>query len=69
MAEQIAWATLLRLGLSRLKLDPERFWSLTPVEFMLMAGIEDTNSLGMTQARLAALEARYPDATRLGSEE
>ncbi|RMF37085.1 MAG: phage tail assembly chaperone [Alphaproteobacteria bacterium] len=68
--ERIAWGRLLRLGLGRMGLDPERFWALTPAEFMLMAGLEDAGPVRMTRASLSALEARFPDAgKRQGHEE
>lgn len=56
----LAWSGLVRLGLSHLRLDPDTFWSLTPVELMLMAGLDGPSS-SMTRDRLTALAAAFPD--------
>ncbi len=56
------WPALMRLGLRDLRLTPREFWALTPVELMLMAGLEDTPG-PFTRARLEELAARYPDST------
>ena len=53
------WAALMRLGLGQLRLTPEQFWQLTPVELALMAGIEGSGM--MTRSGLAELMAKYPD--------
>ena len=55
------WPALMRLGLRDLRLTPREFWALTPVELMLMAGLEDTPG-PFTRARLEELAARYPDS-------
>jgi uncharacterized phage protein (TIGR02216 family) len=56
---KIAWARLMRLGMLRLGLAPEVFWSLTPAELMLLAGIGERAAL--TRAGLDELLARFPD--------
>jgi uncharacterized phage protein (TIGR02216 family) len=63
---RIAWAGLMRLGLVELRLTPEVFWSLTPGELMLIAGIAPRPAL--TRAGLAALLERFPDAPRVRAE-
>lgn len=60
---KIAWPGLMRLGLVRLGLAPEVFWSLTPAELMLLAG-EGEAPRAMDRAGFAALAARFPDAPR-----
>jgi uncharacterized phage protein (TIGR02216 family) len=54
----IAWGRLMRLGMLRLGLAPEVFWSLTPAELMLLAG---EGPEAMTRAGFDALVARFPD--------
>ncbi|WP_118134886.1 rcc01693 family protein [Oceanicella sp. SM1341] len=61
MAERVAWARLMRLGMVQLGLAPERFWALTPAELFLLAGLDDGSAQGMTRGALEALEARFPD--------
>ena len=58
---RIAWAGLMRLGLVELRLPPEVFWSLTPGELMLIAGVAPGRP-ALTRAGLAELLARFPDA-------
>lgn len=54
------WAGLMRLGLHILRLPPEQFWRLTPIELLVMLGQEACEP-PITRARLAALAAAYPD--------
>ncbi len=61
---RIAWSGLMRLGLVELRLPPEVFWSLTPAELMLMAGLGGERA-SMTRAGLADLAARFPDRPRV----
>ncbi|MEM9049142.1 MAG: phage tail assembly chaperone [Pseudomonadota bacterium] len=58
MAEPLAWAALMRIGIGRLGLQPEQFWALTPTEFALLAGLATDGSARMTRTALAALEDR-----------
>lgn len=60
------WAGLMRLGLRELRLSPRAFWALTPVELMILAGLDGAHA-PLTRARLQDLAARYPDA-RKGSD-
>lgn len=60
-APRLDWAGLMRAGLRDLRLTPAQFWALTPVELMVMLGIEPGRG-AMTRAGLAALLARFPDA-------
>jgi uncharacterized phage protein (TIGR02216 family) len=60
---RIAWGGLMRLGMVELRLAPEVFWSLTPAELMLLAGIGPGRA-AMTRAGLEELLARFPDGPR-----
>jgi uncharacterized phage protein (TIGR02216 family) len=60
---RIAWGGLMRLGMVELKLAPEVFWSLTPVELLLLAGVGPGRA-AMTRAGLEELLARFPDGPR-----
>lgn len=60
------WAALMRAGMRGAGLTPEAFWRLTPVELLLILGVE-AGAAPMTRARLAALEADYPDGAAGGS--
>ncbi|QYZ70885.1 rcc01693 family protein [Neotabrizicola shimadae] len=60
---RLDWPGLMRAGLRVLRLEPERFWRLTPVELRMMLGIE-AGSAPLTRARLAELAAAFPDLTR-----
>lgn len=60
------WALMMRLGLGALRLPPEVFWAMTPVEFACAlegAGLVGT-APSMTRHDLDALMARYPDGGR-----
>ncbi len=57
------WAGLLRAGLQRLRLRPEEFWRLTPVELLMMLGVEDVVP-PLTRARLNELARAFPDVTK-----
>lgn len=58
--KRIAWAGLMRLGLLRLGLAPDVFWSLTPAELMLIAGDGEAPP-AMSRAVFGELAARFPD--------
>jgi len=54
------WAGLMRRGLQDLRLSPEAFWRLTPVELLTMLGAAG-GPPAMTRARLEELARAYPD--------
>jgi uncharacterized phage protein (TIGR02216 family) len=56
----IDWAGLLKVGLHELRLPPEQFWRLTPVELRIMLGV-DRIAPALTRARLEELSAAFPD--------
>ncbi len=64
---RVAWPELMRLGLTRLGLEPEVFWDLTPVELMLMAGGGGGRET-LTRSGLEDLLARFPDSPAANSE-
>ena len=57
----IDWPGLLCVALSNLGLRPAEFWRLTPVEFLLMAGVRPGSNPAMTRRELTELLARFPD--------
>lgn len=56
----VEWAKLMRLGMGRLGLSPDVFWTLTPAELLLMAGL-DQGDAPMSRSVLDELAALYPD--------
>lgn len=57
------WAGLMRAGIGGLRLLPRDFWSLTPVELMLLVGGTEAGiAAGATMRdRFEALCAQFPD--------
>jgi len=65
-SEALAWVELMQLGLGTLRLSPEVFWAMTPVE--LRRALEGAGILAagggaswMERATLEGLMARFPD--------
>ena len=54
------WAALLRIGLHQLRLRPDEVWALTPLEYLILLGIEG-GPPPMARARLEELAKSYPD--------
>ena len=54
------WPALMRLGLNGLRLPPDRFWSLTPAELMVMLG-RDGAGAPLGRQRLEELARAFPD--------
>lgn len=59
---RIDWPGLMRAGLTELRLPPEVFWRLTPLELRMMLGADAASPL--TRARLEELAAAFPDHKR-----
>ncbi|TXI04145.1 MAG: phage tail assembly chaperone [Pseudorhodobacter sp.] len=57
---RIDWPGLMRAGLGQLRLTPDQFWRLSPVELRIMLGAEALTP-PLTRARLDELAAAYPD--------
>jgi uncharacterized phage protein (TIGR02216 family) len=62
------WPGLLQSGLQVLRLKPEEFWRLTPIELKLMLGAEGRGT-GLTRARLDELTAAFPDQKGAGTDD
>lgn len=54
------WPGLMRAGLGQLRLMPDQFWALTPVELALMLGHFGSEK-PMNRNRLKDLLQSYPD--------
>lgn len=54
------WPGLMRAGLGQLRLTPDQFWRLSPVELRIMLGSEAAIP-PLTKTRLDELAAAYPD--------
>lgn len=57
------WPALMRAGLKGLRLRPDEFWALTPVELQLMLG-DPGKQAPLLSKGLEALMAAYPDKTK-----
>ena len=60
-APQIDWAGLMVLGLHHLRLSPDVFWALTPVELSILVSGQAVPDEAMSRGRLDALLRLYPD--------
>ena len=56
------WAGLMQAGLHGLRLTPDQFWRLTPLELAMMLGAAGAQG-PMQRSGLDALMAAYPDRT------
>lgn len=54
------WPGLMRAGLRDLRLTPDQFWRLTPVDLWVMLGTERA-AHGLTRSGLEELSAAFPD--------
>lgn len=60
----VDWEQLMRLGIGVLRLSPEDFWAMTPVELdraLEGAGLAPVGGAAPGRPALEALMARYPD--------
>ena len=57
---RIDWPGLMRAGMGHLRLTPDQFWRLSPVELRIMLGAEAAVP-PLTRARLEELAAAYPE--------
>ena len=60
MTRSFDWPALMHLGMCVLRLTPDQFWQLSPLELQLMLGQANLHK-SLTRADLAALEKRFPD--------
>lgn len=54
------WPALMRAGMHGLRLRPEEFWALTPVELQVMLGVGN-GAAPLNRSRLDELQRAYPD--------
>ena len=59
----IDWAGLMRAGMLGLRLTPDVFWRLSPIELRIMLGAE-TASAPVTRTRLEELATAFPDVAK-----
>ncbi len=59
--QSFPWEELIALGLHRLRLTPDLFWSLTLRELLVIAGFRSGAAPATDRATLEALMARFPD--------
>ena len=52
---------LMRLGLGALRLEPQVFWALTPMELATMAGVSPKDQKHLGRDWFNALFAAFPD--------
>lgn len=64
----IDWPGLMRVGMHDLRLTPDQFWRLTPIELKIMLGADRT-SPSLTRARLDELAAAFPDTGKAGADD
>ena len=65
MDDKIDWPALMRAGLGMLRLSPDVFWSMTPIELchaLQGAGVLPVGDGGISRAKLEKLMATYPDS-------
>ncbi|MGF1445576.1 MAG: phage tail assembly chaperone [Pikeienuella sp.] len=63
-SEPTDWASLMRLGLGALRLSPDSFWTMTPIELIRAlegAGLLAFGGGAMTRDRLERLMTAHPD--------
>jgi uncharacterized phage protein (TIGR02216 family) len=63
------WPGLMRAGLCGLRLPPEQFWSLTPAELRILLGAGSGAQRALSRQGLEALEAAFPDDTKVGTDD
>ena len=59
----IDWAGLMRAGMLGLRLTPDVFWRLSPIELRIMLGAENA-AAPVTRTRLEELAAAFPDVAK-----
>ncbi|XUY27523.1 rcc01693 family protein [Agrobacterium sp. rho-8.1] len=55
------WGQVIHAGLSLLRLSPDVFWALTPVEFFAMTGGMRAKDGGLDRVGMEGLMRRFPD--------
>ena len=57
----LPWHRMIRLGMGRFAISPDRFWQLSWREFVCLLPQHDAFGLYLTRAELDALMAAFPD--------
>ncbi|WP_281978067.1 rcc01693 family protein [Pseudorhizobium flavum] len=65
-AEPFPWEAVMHAGFCLLRLSPDVFWRLTPVEFFAMTGGLRPRRLEMARDGLEGLMERFPDEVEFG---
>ncbi|KIQ01945.1 hypothetical protein RU07_14535 [Agrobacterium tumefaciens] len=55
------WDEVIHAGLSLLRLSPDIFWALTPLEFFAMTGGLRRQAQALDRQRLEGLMRQFPD--------
>ena len=65
--DRIDWQNLMRLGLGALRLPPEQFWAMTPLELSLAlegAGLKPIGGFALDRGTLDRLMRAHPNVER-----
>lgn len=55
------WGPVIHAGLSLLRLPPQTFWALTPIEFFAMTGGMGARTAGLERGAMERLMRAFPD--------
>jgi uncharacterized phage protein (TIGR02216 family) len=55
------WPALMQLGMRQMALKPDEFWSLTPIELLIISGTLRRRNDAMTRSVFSALCNQFPD--------
>lgn len=58
---KLDWAEIIQIGLGEMNLKPSTLWSLSPVEFWIMAGLIQKSQSPCLLKHLNALQQKFPD--------
>lgn len=62
---EIDWPTIIHIGLFELKLKPHEFWACTPKEFLILAGLKQSDDTLSIKQSFATLKELFPDKTQV----
>ncbi len=66
MSRRVDWPALMAAGIGGLRLHPEAFWALSPVELRAALGAQGGVASPLGRSGLSALMAAHPDEGRNG---
>jgi uncharacterized phage protein (TIGR02216 family) len=55
------WPAMMQFGIHELGLKPHEFWSLTPLELLLISGFSGRKTATISRADLIELCSQFPD--------